>query len=580
MPLRVLIADHTSSDAERLTRLLERLGHESVVAGDGPEAIVVFERELPDLVFIDLRLPAMGGLGAIRRIRQTQAGRQTPILFFPATESMSDIIAGLEAGGDDYIVKPAADELLSAKISTYTRYLRLQQEALGYSQELRNWRMQAEESTRLASRIMDRLTTAEGIHDPMLHHFNIPAETFSGDLVGLLHAPSDILYVMLADAAGHGLAAALSALPTTQVFYGMAAKGFPLSSIAEELNRKLKAIMPPDRFVAAILAAVDVNNGTIEIWNGGLPDALFVTPGGEVKMRWPSRHPPLGVMTEGLFSGRTETVAFTDAGDLLLGSDGLFEVENAQGGWLGAEGVVRLLGKGADRALRFQRLREGVDALLGGRPAGDDITCMMVALPTERRKNRRLPAPSVSQHLGPVEDWRLELSYGASELRYLDVAPAVMGLLSQVRVLKPHRGVLFLIVSELFNNALDHGLLGLDSGSKAGPGFDIYMQQRSERLGRLEHGRIDLSFLVHLDAHRVVLDINLKDNGPGFDYQHILGSDLTAPGLERPHGRGIALVKGLCAELIYSGAGNQVWARYVLSEWGESSKPQQPHTGS
>ena len=312
--LKILIADDSPSNAKQLEILIRRAGHVPILAGDGRSAVALFQAESPDLVFMDIMMPGMDGIEAVRRIRALPTEKWTPIIFHSAQDGMGDIVAGLEAGGDDYLVKPASPRLLLAKLDAYARLLALQQKELGYIAELESWRLEAEEQSRLGAHVMERLTDAEGLRDPMIQSFNLPADTFSGDLLCAARGPGEVLNVMLADAAGHGLSAALSAMPLTQAFYSMTAKGFPLSSIAEELNRKLKALLPADRFVAASLASVDARNQTVEVCNGGNPDAAFVTLDGKVSMQWASNHPPLGILPDGLFSGTTETVVFHEPG--------------------------------------------------------------------------------------------------------------------------------------------------------------------------------------------------------------------------------------------------------------------------
>jgi hypothetical protein len=115
---------------------------------------------------------------------------------------------------------------------------------------------------------------------------------------------------------------------------------------------------------------------------------------------------------------------------------------------------------------------------------------MLVTMLIERRRIPRFAAP-MPVHQGHVAEWQLNLAFSAPELRYIDVVPAVLGFMTQVDALKPHQGTLFLIISELFNNALDHGLLGLDSATKnLIGGFEIYMQHRAEGLAALTAGRI------------------------------------------------------------------------------------------
>lgn len=578
--LKILIADDNPVNVKQLEAVARRLGHEIIVAADGLEAVDLFRGESPDLVFMDVMMPRMDGLAAVREMRSFSGApgeKWIPIIFYSALDGMEDIVRGLESGGDDYLVKPASLQLLRAKINNYARLLGLQRKVRQYSLELENWRNQAEEQSRLGAHVMSRLTDAEGLRDPMLHHFNIPAETFSGDLLCAARAPGGVMNVMLADAAGHGLPAALTAMPLTQAFYSMTGKGFPLSSIAEELNRKLKSILPADRFVAATLASVDVRNTTVEIWNGGNPDAVYIDRQGRVSTSWGSRHPPLGILPDALFSGETETVVFHEPGDLVLCSDGLVEAETPDGRWLGMEGVLRLLGEDSRSEARFERLRQGLKAHLRADSGRDDISCMLVNVPIERRGHVRLAPPGVVTQAS-VQDWSLDMSYSAQELKYVDVVPAVLGFITQVRILKPHQGALFLIISELFNNALDHGLLGLSSARKHGEGgFENFLQERAERLERLQSGYVFMYFHVHQQGRQAVLDITLQDSGPGFDFAALADDQEVSAGTRaddgRAYGRGIALVRSLCVQVVYSGTGNKVWARYVLGDLDTALAP-------
>jgi len=565
--LSILIVDDTPSEVRQLDQVARDLGHQTRLAGNGAEAIAAFEANPPDLIFMDVTIPFTDGITVVKHIRGFATEKWTPIIFFSALDQMDDIVRGLEAGGDDFIVKPISRQILRAKINSYARVLSLRQEAQANAEELRNWRLDAEEQSRLGAHVMARLTDTASLRDPMIRHFNLPADTFSGDLICAARAPGEVLNVLLADAAGHGLAAALSAMPLTQAFYSMTDKGFPLPSIAEELNRKLKAILPADRFVAATLAAIDVRNQTVEIWNGGNPDALYINARGEIAMQWVSNHPPLGILPDPLFSGLTETVVFREPGDLVLCSDGLTEAENPQGAWFGIQGVHTHLARARSSEQRFNSLRAGISEHLAGRPGRDDISALLVSVPIDRRRQIRFDNPTRA-HQGHLSTWRLDLSFGAEELRYVDVVPAVLGFATQVQALKPHQGALFLIFSELFNNALDHGLLALHSATKSWiGGFELYMRQRGERLARLRQGRIDISILLHQDDARAVLDISFTDTGPGFDFETWLGNPaMLEPSTDQAHGRGISLVRNLCEQVVYSGNGNKVWVRYLVSD--------------
>lgn len=558
--LKILIADDVATNVAVLQAVASRLGHRVVTAKDGREAVQRYREEAPDLVFMDVMMPEMDGLTAVREIRALPAERWVPVVFFSALDHIDDVIKGLECGGDDYVLKPVEARLLRAKINGYAKAIGLQRQLQEQARELTRWREDAEEQTRLGRHIMDRLTDAPGLRDPMLKTYNRPADGFSGDLLCATRGPGDTLYLLLADATGHGLPAALSAMPLTQIFYGMAAKGFSLASMTEELNRRLKRLMPADRFVAATLAAIDVAGGTIEVWNGGNPDALLIGEHGEVLQRWRSSHPPLGILPDGSFSGETQTSRIQAPGCLLICSDGLVEAESPDGKRYSLERIVDELAL-TPRQERHARLIECLEAHLAGGSPHDDVSFMLVNIPMERRQSLRSVPPEVG--LRTVSDWRFDLYCGTAELRYLDVVPTVLGILSQIHALQPHQGALFMVISELYNNALDHGLLGLDSAIKERQGgFELYLEQREERLHALTEGGIELGFHMRMEMGQAVLDIRVKDSGPGFDYEDYMSPHADAG--QRPHGRGIALVRSLCRELVYSGCGNEVRARYAL----------------
>ena len=141
----------------------------------------------------------------------------------------------------------------------------------------------------------------------------------------------------------------------------------------------------------------------------------------------------------------------------------------------------------------------------------------------------------------------------------------LLGFINQMDGIKPHAGNLFLILSELFNNALDHGLLGLDSTIKQGEGgFERWELARAARLKELESGTIELRMKVRLEGARQLLVIVVKDSGPGFDLAKL---DAVYTGTQA-HGRGVRLVRQLCQSIEYRGLANDVKVLYDLGEAG------------
>ncbi len=129
---RVLVVDDDPPLARMLQRTLAAEGYGVTVASDGGAALAAAERAAPDVIVLDLAMPVMGGLAVCRRLREK--GLLTPILMLTARDAVSDRVAGLEAGADDYLVKPFAVQELIARIRALTRRQLDSRELLAYGE--------------------------------------------------------------------------------------------------------------------------------------------------------------------------------------------------------------------------------------------------------------------------------------------------------------------------------------------------------------------------------------------------------------------------------------------------------------
>ena len=115
----MLIADDDQAVRDSLERTLRFEGYAVDIAGDGVEALARAADTPPDLLVLDVTMPIMGGLEACRQLRA--AGDRTPILMLTARDGISDRVAGLDAGADDYLVKPFALQELLARVRALLR---------------------------------------------------------------------------------------------------------------------------------------------------------------------------------------------------------------------------------------------------------------------------------------------------------------------------------------------------------------------------------------------------------------------------------------------------------------------------
>ncbi len=118
MPEHILVIEDDPSIADLLRRGLIYEGYSVQVAGDGPAGLAAARDRLPDLVLLDLMLPGMDGLTVCARLR---AASDVPILILTAKDAVPDRVKGLDAGADDYVVKPFSFDELVARIRALLR---------------------------------------------------------------------------------------------------------------------------------------------------------------------------------------------------------------------------------------------------------------------------------------------------------------------------------------------------------------------------------------------------------------------------------------------------------------------------
>lgn len=557
---RILIADDKPENLLLLTTYLSRKGYDTLTAGDGHEAVRACQTAAPDLIIMDAAMPGMDGYEATREIRRLYPDKWIPILFLSAYDGNEHQARGLNAGGDDYLTKPVNLAILGEKIKAMRRIAEAQERVARYASQLENAIEQAHADQEFAKHLLQRiihkgLDVSDGVQQWVR-----PAEHFSGDVIVTARGPGGELYVLLADATGHGLAAAISVLPIIEAFYRLAEKGFSVTSIVGELNRKTRQLMPRDRFIAAAIAVIDHPQRSLQIWNGGIPVARFLDDAGNIVRSWASTHPPLGTLPDESLDAAPQVFSWPGAGQLVMHTDGLAEAVDERGTVFGGTRVWELLA-GTRRDKRFAALVNAVQAHIGDGATHDDISLVMVACPDD---TTRTPAERPHASLSPasansIASWHLSLGLEAAQLRTLDIVPLLMSWLDQLRLEEQHRRTAFIVLAELVNNAIDHGLLHLDSAIKQqADGFERYIKLRTERLANLQSGSLELS-IAHISQDGApCLKITVRDSGPGFAHEAFL-QRLTLPET-LPSGRGIMLVKTIAAELRYAGTGNEAIA--------------------
>lgn len=561
--LKVLIVDDDAINRQLLQAMLRREGHAVVTADDGSEAVRVWERESPDIVLMDVMMPVMDGYEATRKIKELSGESFVPVIFVTALTDNEALVKCIESGGDDFLTKPYNRIILNAKIDALARVKQLYATLKNQKEELIHYHDRLQHEHEVAERVFMKIMGAQGIEVPNMQCLVSPMAITNGDLVLTAESPEGFQRLMIGDFTGHGLAAAMGAIPVSDTFYAMTNKGFEISDIVTELNRKLNAKLPTDVFLAACLVDLDMARGSVRIWNGGIPDVLIVSEGEGEPRRAVSKNLPLGILEEPDSSGECEDFT-VEAGDrVYLYSDGVIEASNPSGEVFGQQRLEACIEKNRNRAHLFAEISAELSRFRGEETQSDDITMVELLCDGSTQQEMHRQGTTVMRK-GSVQsepDWRLGLTLGPGAMRSFDPLEMVLSIVSVNEELKEHRTRLYAVLAELYSNALEHGILGLDPTLKAtSEGFNEFYSERERALESLTDGRISIDVRCDWYEHGGRIAIEVEDSGAGYEVE---------PSKAVPDrgllfgGRGMGLVKSLCESVCHNEIGNRVSVVYA-----------------
>lgn len=576
-PLRILIADDSDSDRLILKALLRRLGHEVLDAANGAEAVTLFQHASPQIVLLDALMPGMDGLEAARQIKALAGERLVPLIFLTSLSDADALARCLEAGGDDFLSKPYNRVIIEAKINAFNR-MRLMHETLSHQRDLiHEQHRKLTEEQEVAKRVFENVAHTGCLDAASIRYHASPMSIFNGDILFACPRPDGGIQMLIGDFTGHGLPAAIGAMPVAEIFYGMTSKGFSASDVLREINQKLKRILPSGMFCCAALIQADFALDQIQVWNGGLPDGWVIRKDGK-RIPVPSAHLPLGVLDADRFDAGMDILQTRPGDTLMFMTDGVLEARNSLGTMFGDEGLDEAL-SGVGERTPFDAVIGRLCEFSGGRLEQDDLTLVTL----EMADGSSLEALSDSLQLSALEgpaEWHCSYEIRDRTLGQFSPLPLLLHICMEVPGLRRRSGEIYTVLSELYTNALEHGILGLPSEWKAtADGFGRYYEERERRLNNVDEHfiRFSLTHSMTRDGGRLV--IVCEDSGHGFDYhEHRSPKD---GGLGYA-GRGLMLLHRLAGPLTFRERGNHVEIVYDwhVSEAGRSHNPATNRSGA
>lgn len=369
VPLILVVEDNPASLEIMQVRLTAN-NYQVVTATDGEQGLAMAQSHLPDLILLDIMMPKMDGLEVCRRIKTDPNLPFMPIIMVTAKADSKDVIAGLEAGGDEYLAKPVDHGSLVARVKSMLRIKELHDTVLEQSAQLKNQLKTASVIQRLFWPELPELEAGARIWAE-----SHPASYLGGDFYDVIPLPDSSMLAYVADVSGKGVPAAL-------IMAALSMKIRTEALLQKDLNRLLQAVntgmynlaSEEGYFVTLVLLRFWPAEGKIELVRAGHPNPIWVAEG-VVKQIPPLKGISLGFLDSVDYEN---TEFWLSPGDsLLLFSDGVIEAENETRELFGDDRLIDCI-ETAQTPPRGRKILEVIEKWRGKAEVNDDLTLLEI----------------------------------------------------------------------------------------------------------------------------------------------------------------------------------------------------------
>ena len=388
MALKILIAEDDAIPRRLLQATLTKSGYEVITARNGSEAWELLQaQDAPKLAILDWLMPGMDGVEICRRVRQRANAPYVYLILLTSKGTVEDIVAGMEAGADDYLTKPFDPHELHVRLRAGQRILDLEAALLRSYEELeRAHRHEGEIGAKIQQTLLlgHPPPASPGVQVAAL---TIPSQQIDGDFYDFFTHGEQCLDVVVGDVMGKGIAAALLGAAIKSQFFralshlpGMEPGNLPEpEAIVSEVHDAVTGqFIGLDFFVTLCYARFDLARRQITFVDCGHTKTLRIRGSAGTGETLEGENMPLGVSEKEVY--RQVSAAF-EAGDVFcFYSDGVTEAHNPDGEQFGSERLKAVLYANArkDPQELVAAIHRAVVAFTQTAKFADDLTCVVV----------------------------------------------------------------------------------------------------------------------------------------------------------------------------------------------------------
>jgi len=345
--MKVLIAEDDPISRTVLRKTLERWGHEVLAAPDGDQAWAAFQHEAFPVVISDWMMPGIDGLELVRRIRHHNQNGYVYTILLTARSQKEDIVAGMEAGADDFVTKPFDAGELHARLRAGERILNLEHSLASRNRQLEAANDRMQHDLQAAAQIQNsllpqRLPAIPGLDFAWAFR---PCDELAGDILNILRLDETHLALYILDVSNHGVPAALLAVTLSRLLTPLMyqshllkepcdnnGKGYrivPPSEVGSQLNRQFPMDPVNGQYFTLLYGVLDLTTRQFTYVQAGHPGPVLREAATSRSAVLEGKGLPIGFVEDTNYLEWRRSLAVKDR--LYLYSDGVPEACNPAG---------------------------------------------------------------------------------------------------------------------------------------------------------------------------------------------------------------------------------------------------------
>jgi phosphoserine phosphatase RsbU/P len=326
---RVLIVDDDAGNRELLCRRLTRDGHSVIEAGSGRETLEILLKTAVDLVLLDIQMPDLDGYAVLAEAKASATLRHVPIIMVSGFDGQESVARCIEAGAEDYLIKPFDPVLLRARVSACLEKKQLR------DSDQRTYQALVESQARLAAELAEAAGYVKSLMPAPLSgsieaswEFR-PSTQLGGDALGYHWIDDTHFAFYLLDVSGHGIGAALLSVSALNVLRSQSLPGVDPrdpAAVLAGLNRAFPMEAHHQQYFSIWYGVFERNTRKLSYASGGHPPAFCIA---EHLTDLRTAAPPIGCFPDARY--KTASLILPPSTHVLVYSDGAYELCDANG---------------------------------------------------------------------------------------------------------------------------------------------------------------------------------------------------------------------------------------------------------